>query len=406
MATSYTFNDITFSNVSKGVGLSNKYGNATNGDFTRENSNVYEDGIEPFVNAVEIDWNGAQLANKTVNTTSELLAIINDLYKKVNNAKVSSIQLSYTNTWQPTFTTQAITVYAYVYPENAKNKNVHWECINANPLVGNQLVTFSSIYSSADLSYTTITLNSFGTGTVMCAAVDGSGVYGQFNINARPDEHDPGVSGPGGSDNTITATVLYGDGVSSGKSEDVTAAQIENASELTNISVNLTSLDDYSYFKYSYTDCYSLIIRLTNNTASIYPNHVQFKTKTIDSLGQPQWKNIGYLNSELENENQIKVYNTSAYSYFVITSYAPTKDTYSDYCVNFTRSNPNYGPIGPTTEPPTGASTSAFIPTSIPTVTPTGTPTSTITATPTDTPTATITSTPTSTPTNTPTSTK
>ena len=61
MATTYTYNGITFSNVSNGVGLSNKYGNSQNGDFTSENSNVYEDGIQPFVNAVEIDWDGAQL---------------------------------------------------------------------------------------------------------------------------------------------------------------------------------------------------------------------------------------------------------------------------------------------------------------------------------------------------------
>lgn len=45
MATSYTYNGITFSNVSKGVGLSNKYGNSKNGDFTPENSFVHEDGI-------------------------------------------------------------------------------------------------------------------------------------------------------------------------------------------------------------------------------------------------------------------------------------------------------------------------------------------------------------------------
>jgi hypothetical protein len=60
MATSYTYNGITFSNIAQGFGLPMKYGNVQNGDFTFENSNVYEDGIQPFVNAVEIDWNGAQ----------------------------------------------------------------------------------------------------------------------------------------------------------------------------------------------------------------------------------------------------------------------------------------------------------------------------------------------------------
>lgn len=63
MATTYTYNGITFSNVSQGVGLSNKYGHQDNGDFTLENSSVYDDGIKPFVNAIEIDWNGAQLKN-------------------------------------------------------------------------------------------------------------------------------------------------------------------------------------------------------------------------------------------------------------------------------------------------------------------------------------------------------
>ena len=60
MGTSYTSNGINFSNITPGFGLPTKYGNEQNGDFTDENSNVYEDGIQPFVNAVEIDWNGAQ----------------------------------------------------------------------------------------------------------------------------------------------------------------------------------------------------------------------------------------------------------------------------------------------------------------------------------------------------------
>lgn len=63
MKTTYTYNGITFSNVSKGMGLPKKYGNANNGDFTRENSNVYEDGIQPFINTVELNWNGAQIKN-------------------------------------------------------------------------------------------------------------------------------------------------------------------------------------------------------------------------------------------------------------------------------------------------------------------------------------------------------
>lgn len=33
-----------------------------------------EDGITPFINAVEINWNGAQVAGKTLNTAGELFS--------------------------------------------------------------------------------------------------------------------------------------------------------------------------------------------------------------------------------------------------------------------------------------------------------------------------------------------
>ena len=75
MATSYTYNGITFSNITSGRPLGGKYGNANNDDFTFENSNVYQAAIQPFVNAVEIDWNGAVVGeNKTLNTTGEVLS--------------------------------------------------------------------------------------------------------------------------------------------------------------------------------------------------------------------------------------------------------------------------------------------------------------------------------------------
>ena len=95
MATTYTYNGITFSNVSKGVGLPNKYGNATNGDFTRENSNVYEDGIEPFVNAVEIDWNGANLGSYIINSTAQLLSYMSTISEKI--AKLEDILINLDN---------------------------------------------------------------------------------------------------------------------------------------------------------------------------------------------------------------------------------------------------------------------------------------------------------------------
>ena len=46
-----------------------KFGNTENGDF----SDAATDGVVPFVNAVEIDWNGASMCNQTVNTTGQLL---------------------------------------------------------------------------------------------------------------------------------------------------------------------------------------------------------------------------------------------------------------------------------------------------------------------------------------------
>ena len=60
-----TTNNIKYDNVSKGVGFSKISNNRT--DFEL-------DDIVPVVNAVEIDWNGAQLGDKEINTTGELLS--------------------------------------------------------------------------------------------------------------------------------------------------------------------------------------------------------------------------------------------------------------------------------------------------------------------------------------------
>lgn len=38
-----------------------KFGNTTNGDFSEEALEQFDGKIQPFVNAVEIDWNGAQI---------------------------------------------------------------------------------------------------------------------------------------------------------------------------------------------------------------------------------------------------------------------------------------------------------------------------------------------------------
>lgn len=62
--------NILFSDVTVGTALGGKYYNGNNGNF----SDAATDGVVPFVNAVEIDWNGAQLGDKEINTTGELLS--------------------------------------------------------------------------------------------------------------------------------------------------------------------------------------------------------------------------------------------------------------------------------------------------------------------------------------------
>lgn len=62
--------NILFSDVTVGTALGGKYYNGNNGNF----SDAATDGVETFVNAVEIDWNGAQLGTTTINTTGELLS--------------------------------------------------------------------------------------------------------------------------------------------------------------------------------------------------------------------------------------------------------------------------------------------------------------------------------------------
>ena len=61
-------NEISFGNVEKGTGMTGKFGNSSN-KFLSSTANV-----QPFINAVEIDWNGAQLGDKEINTTGELLS--------------------------------------------------------------------------------------------------------------------------------------------------------------------------------------------------------------------------------------------------------------------------------------------------------------------------------------------
>ena len=71
MAISYTSNNITFNDVKQvPYQWNGMNGRKENGDFEY----AQEDGVKYFVNAVEIDWNGAQLGDKEINTTGELLS--------------------------------------------------------------------------------------------------------------------------------------------------------------------------------------------------------------------------------------------------------------------------------------------------------------------------------------------
>ena len=84
---SFTQDGIQFTTVLKGQSLPNKYGNGNNGEF----ADAATDGVEPFINAVEIDWNGAVLPNGnignatsvTINSTGDLLKLIDDMQKEI-----------------------------------------------------------------------------------------------------------------------------------------------------------------------------------------------------------------------------------------------------------------------------------------------------------------------------------
>ena len=70
--TSFEQDKILFSDVTTGISKPGKFYNEENGDFSK----VVENGnsVKPFINAVELDWNGAKIDDLTVTTTGELLA--------------------------------------------------------------------------------------------------------------------------------------------------------------------------------------------------------------------------------------------------------------------------------------------------------------------------------------------
>ena len=82
---------ITFSNVTKGaITKTAKYGLAENGNF----ADAGEDGVVPFINGVEVDWNGATTymgeEQKVINTTGDLISYLATAYTNAYTAVTSS----------------------------------------------------------------------------------------------------------------------------------------------------------------------------------------------------------------------------------------------------------------------------------------------------------------------------
>jgi len=102
MATySYTSNGIQFTNLNS----SPSPRKTINGKlFSQLNDFAYanEDGIKPMLNAVEIDWNGAVIPNgdlengtsKTINTTGDLLSLIDKMQEEIYVLSAAVVALS------------------------------------------------------------------------------------------------------------------------------------------------------------------------------------------------------------------------------------------------------------------------------------------------------------------------
>lgn len=76
-----TINGINFTNLSR-IGKGTAIGNVRNPDITSESDlQDYIDAGEEYRNiqSVLIDWNAAQIGTQTINTTGELLSIVEAL---------------------------------------------------------------------------------------------------------------------------------------------------------------------------------------------------------------------------------------------------------------------------------------------------------------------------------------
>lgn len=92
----YIDKEIKFNNV-KGTGINLNTGLPI---FSRKYKKDNDGNIifnKPIINAIDIDWNAAQLQNNEINTTGDLLNIIKDLQNKINilNEKVFNNTIEY-----------------------------------------------------------------------------------------------------------------------------------------------------------------------------------------------------------------------------------------------------------------------------------------------------------------------
>ena len=90
MAISYTSNNITFNDVKQvPYQWNGMNGRKENGDFEY----AEEDGVKYFINAVEIDWNAANLGSYIINTTAQLLSYMSNISEKISNIENILINL-------------------------------------------------------------------------------------------------------------------------------------------------------------------------------------------------------------------------------------------------------------------------------------------------------------------------
>ena len=85
----YQDSNILFSNITRPSFSTS--GRIAKSDYTLEGENIINtDG--PVINAIDIDWNGAQLDDQTLNTTGEVLSRLNDTYTKSDTYNKSEIE--------------------------------------------------------------------------------------------------------------------------------------------------------------------------------------------------------------------------------------------------------------------------------------------------------------------------